>query len=167
MIQKTLVLVKPDAVKRGLSGEIIERFEQAGLKVIAMKMVWADEEFAKNHYREDDIAERHGEDIWKGLLEFISEGPVVAVVLEGVEAIEVTRKIVGGTEPKTAKPGTIRGDYAHHSYDLADEQEVAVRNVVHASANKEEAEMEIDVWFDEEEIHTYKRNDHFDHYGEE
>ncbi len=167
MIQRTLVLIKPDGVRRGLTGEILNRFEDVGMKIVGMKMVWLDEDFAKKHYRYDDIAARHGEEIWQNLLEFIQEGPVVAAVLEGVEAVEVVRKMCGETEPKSATPGTIRGDYAHHSYDLADDRGMAVRNVVHASATPEEAKQEVDLWFEEDEIHGYKRADELDHYGEE
>ncbi len=166
-VERTLILVKPDAVRRGLTGEILNRFEQAGLKIVAMKMQWVDEEFAKDHYREDDIAARHGEDIWKQLLEFISEGPVVAAVLEGAKAVSNVRKITGPTQPKEAKPGTIRGDYAHHGYETADAHDMAVRNVVHASATPDEAELEIDVWFSEDEIHSYTRDDEHHHVGEQ
>jgi len=155
-LERTLVLVKPDAVKRHLTGRILERFENAGLKIIAMKMVWADDAFAKKHYREDDIAKRHGENVWKNLLRFIVEGPVVAFVLEGNEAIEVVRKICGPTEPKSAQPGTIRGDFSHHSYVTADSDKKAIRNIVHSSANKDDAKTEIALWFSEKEIHSYK-----------
>jgi len=165
MIERTLVLLKPDAVQRGLSGEIIARFEKAGLKIVGSKMVWVDDAFAKRHYREEDIAKRHGEKIWKHLLQFITEGPVLAFVLEGIEAVHVVRKIAGPTEPKEAAPGTIRGDYAHHSYGLADSKNMAIRNLIHASATKDEAVDEVAVWFSDAELHTYKRTDESDHYG--
>lgn len=167
MIEQTLVLVKPDAVQRGLTGEILHRFEKAGLKTVALEMQWVDEEFAKRHYREDDIAARHGEEIWHNLLDLITEGPVVAAVLEGARAVENVRKICGPTQPKEAEPGTIRGDYAHHGYDVADAQDMAVRNVVHASATPEEAEIEIDVWFDDDDIHSYNRDDEYHHVGDQ
>ena len=156
MVERTLVLVKPDAVKRQLTGRIVERFENAGLKIVGMKMIWVDDNFAKKHYREDDIAKRHGETVWKNLLKFIVEGPVVAFVLEGNDVIEVVRKICGPTEPKSAQPGTIRGDFAHHSYSSADAGQKAIRNVVHSSANKDDAKLEIVLWFLEKELHTYK-----------
>ncbi len=150
MIERTLVLIKPDGVKRGLIGKIISRFEDAGLKIVAMKMVWIDKEFAKKHY------EAHvDKDFYKFLEEFIISGPVVALVLEGVEAVEVVRKIVGPTEPKTAPPGTIRGDFAHHSMQYANIKNKAVANIIHASGTKEEAEKEISLWFKPEEIHSY------------
>jgi nucleoside-diphosphate kinase len=155
MIEKTLILLKPDAVQRGLMGEIITRFERAGLKIIGMKMVWVDEELAKKHYREE-LAKRRGEHVRTKNVNFLKEGPVVAMVLEGINAIEITRKIVGPTEPKSAPPGTIRGDYAHASYQWADEKNVAVKNLIHASADKNDAELEINLWFKPEEMHDYK-----------
>ncbi len=166
MKEQTLILIKPDGVQRALTGEVLARFERAGLKIIGLKMVWIDEKFAKDHYREDDIAKRHGKVIWKQLLDFIIEQPVVATVLEGVEAVEVVRKMTGPTEPKSALPGTIRGDYAHHSYGLCDSKGFAIRNVIHASATAKEAKQEIDLWFEEREIHTYRRVDDYDHVGE-
>ncbi len=158
MIQRTLVLLKPDAVKRGIVGEIIMRFEKAGLKIVGMKMVWPDEELASKHYA--DVAERRGEKVFQLLKEFLTiHGPVVAMVLEGVEAVEVVRKIVGETEPKKASPGTIRGDYCHISFGYADRKDKAIPNIVHASGSEEEAKREIELWFKPEEIHDYKRTD--------
>ena len=156
MIERTLVLLKPDAVQRGYMGELITRFERAGLKIVGMKMVWVDEEFAKQHYREEDIASRHGETVWKNLLRGITEGPVLAFVLEGPSAIEIVRKMVGPTEPKSALPGTIRGDYAHVSYAYADAKNVHIKNLIHASADAKDAELELKVWFKPEELHSYK-----------
>ncbi len=153
--QRTLVLIKPDGVIRNLVGKIIMRFEDAGLKIIGMKMVWVDDEFAKKHYRED-IAKKHGERVRKDLIKYIKEGPVVAMILEGVDAIKVTRKIVGSTYPNESAPGTIRGDFAHISRDYANANEISVRNLIHASANQEDAEIEIPLWFKEEELHSYK-----------
>ncbi|MBW2966365.1 nucleoside-diphosphate kinase [Candidatus Woesearchaeota archaeon] len=155
MIEKTLVLLKTDAVERGLIGRIIERFENAGLKIIGMKMQWIDEKFAKRHYTED-IAKRRGEHVRAWLLQYITEGPVVAMVLEGLHAIETVRKIVGPTEPRTAAPGTIRGDFALVSYDFADKKKKAIRNLIHASGNKKDAEHEIKLWFEPEELHSYE-----------
>ena len=118
MIEQTLVLLKSDAVERALIGKIIERFENAGLKIIGMKMQWIDVEFAKKHYTED-IAKRRGEHVREWLLEYLTEGPVVALALEGLHAIEIVRKIVGGTEPRTAPPGTIRSDISVGSNNSA------------------------------------------------
>jgi len=155
MMQRTLVLVKPEGVKRLLVGKIIQRFEDAGLKIIGMKQVWADKEFAKKHYTED-ISQRRGEKVREQLLDYIIEGPVIAMVLEGSSAVENVRKIVGGTEPKSAPPGTIRGDFAHISFALADSQEKPVKNLIHASGNKEEAKSEVELWFKPEELHSYQ-----------
>ncbi len=156
MIQRTLVLLKPDAVQRGLMGEILTRFERAGLKVIGMKLVWANPEFAKRHYREEDIVPRRGKAVWDLLLKGITEGPVLAFVLEGIDAIEVVRKMVGTTEPKSALPGTIRGDYAHVSFHYADGKKIHIKNIIHASANPEDAQLEVAVWFAPAELHSYK-----------
>ncbi len=156
MIERTLVLVKPDGIKRGLTGEIIKRFEQRGLKIIGMKMVQIDKGFAEKHYTED-LARRRGEKIREININFLQESPVVAVVLEGVNAIDNVRKIVGDTEPKSALPGTIRGDFCHISYDYANKGEgKAIRNIVHASANKKDAEYEIKLWFNDDEMYSYK-----------
>ncbi len=156
MIERTLVLIKPDGVQRSLSGEIISRFEKAGLKIVGLKMKWVDENFAKDHYF--DVAERHGEKIFKDLVSYLRDGPVIAMVLEGVESVEVVRKMVGSTEPKSAQPGTIRGDYCHVSYKYADKKGKAVFNLIHASAKPEEATKEIALWFSIDELHTYKNS---------
>lgn len=151
MIQRTLVLLKPDAVERALTGEILTRFEKVGLKIVGMKMVWIDESFSKQHYRE------HVEKkFYPGLEEYITSGPVIAIVLEGVEVIEVVRKMVGDTEPKTSLPGTIRGDYAHHSYAYSDHKGISIKNLVHASGSLKEAKTEIALWFTDKDLHTYK-----------
>ncbi len=151
MIERTFVMLKPDAVQRQLAGRIIQRFEDAGLKIVGMKMQWIDEEFSKKHYK-DHV----DKPFFKGLDEFVREGPVIAMVIEGINAIENVRRIVGSTEPKSAQPGTIRGDFAHVSYSYADEKGKAVKNLIHASGNKEDAEYEINLWFKPEEIHSYK-----------
>jgi nucleoside-diphosphate kinase len=150
MIEATLVLVKPDGVMRGLIGEIMRRFEQRGLKIAGLKMVRIDDDFSRQHY-----IEHIGKAFYKGLEKFITSGPVVALAIEGVDAIELVRKIVGETEPKSATPGTIRGDYAHVSYGHADEKGISIKNLVHASGNKKDAEREINLWFSIEELHSY------------
>lgn len=155
MIERTLILLKPDAVQRCLMGEIISRFEKVGLKIVGMKMVWADKELAMKHYTED-ITIRRGEHVRTKLLKFITEGPVVAICLEGIEAIEVVRKLIGDTQPKTAMPGTIRGDYAHMTYTYSDANNKAIPNLIHASGNKEDAKVEIPLWFTDKELHSYK-----------
>lgn len=153
-LQRSLVLIKPDGVLRGLIGEVISRFEKAGLKIIAMKMIWVDEDFAKEHYF--DVGERHGEKVLKNLVNYITEGPVVAMCLEGVEAVELIRKLVGSTYPSEALPGTIRGDYSHISRGYANAKNKKVANLIHASENEEIAEMELRLWFSIEDMHDYK-----------
>ena len=111
-LERTLVLLKPDAVARGLAGRLIQRFEDAGLKLVGMKMRQMDPEFTKRHYH--DIADRHGQSVYEVLAGFIQQGPVIAMVLEGAEAVGNVRRIVGPTYPDQAAPGTIRGDFAHH-----------------------------------------------------
>ena len=153
--EKTLVLIKPDGIVRNLAGKIITRFEDAGLKIIGMKMVWVDEGFAGRHYRKD-IEEKHGKRVRDGLIKYIKEGPVIAMVLEGVNAIEVVRKLVGKTYPHESAPGTIRGDFAHISKEYANAHEINVRNLIHASADSADAKVEISLWFTEKELHSYK-----------
>ncbi len=154
MIERTLVLIKPDGVERSLVGECVSRFERAGLKIVGMRMVWTDKDHAMKHYT-DDITKRRGEKVRTKLLEFITSGPVVAFVLEGINAIENVRKIVGATEPKAAVPGTIRGDFAHISYAYADSKELAVKNLIHASSDADDAKHEVPLWFNDDELHSY------------
>ncbi len=155
MIEKTLVLIKPDGVERGLVGEILGRFEKVGLKIIGMKMQWIDQAFAKRHYTED-ITKRRGQHVRDWLMDYITEGPVVAIAFEGLHAIEIVRKIVGETEPRTAPAGTIRGDYAFHSYSFADKKKKAIRNLIHASGDKKDAAQELKLWFTLKELHSYE-----------
>lgn len=155
MIERTLVLLKPDAVKRGVMGEIITRFEKVGMKIVACRLAWVDAAKAREHYTED-ITIRRGEQVRNYLVDFITSGPVLALVIEGVDAIENVRMMVGPTEPKTALPGTIRGDYSHISYKHADEQKKVVSNLIHASADAADAEREIYVWFNNDEIFDYQ-----------
>ncbi len=157
MIEQTLVLVKPDGVARGLVGEVIKRFEQRGLKIVALKLFQSDKTHAGKHYTED-IAQRHGEHVRKSLIEYITRGPVVAMVIQGAGAIEVVRKIVGSTFPGEADVGTIRGDFCHMPKDYVKKHNKG-DNVVHASANQEDASKEIPLWFSSKELYNYKRND--------
>jgi nucleoside-diphosphate kinase len=152
-LERTLVLLKPDAVARGLVGRVVTRFEDALLKIVAAKMVWMDNDLAKRHYF--DLEERFGPAVFNAMAEFMETGPVIAMVLEGVAAVAVTRKIVGATYPDQAAPGTIRGDFAHMSRAYANERGIAVANLVHASGNVEEAQHEIEVWFAKDELHEY------------
>jgi nucleoside-diphosphate kinase len=151
MIERTLVLLKPDAVQRGVCGEIIKRLEKAGLKIVGMKMVWADRDFSKKHY-----SEHVDKKFYPGLEDLIVMGPSIAIVLEGVEAVFLVRKMCGATDPKSAVPGTIRGDFAQVSYEHADEKGIGIKNVIHASANPKDAKKEIELWFEEKELHSYK-----------
>jgi nucleoside-diphosphate kinase len=152
-IERTLVLLKPDAVARGLVGRILARFEEALLKIVAAKMLWMDADLTRRHYF--DLEERFGPSVYNAMAEFMQTGPVVAVVLEGVEAVACTRKLVGSTYPDQAPPGTIRGDFAHMSRGYANERGIAVANLVHASGNVQEATHEIEVWFGKEELLDY------------
>ncbi len=160
-MERTLIVVKPDGVQRALVGRILQRFEDAGLKIIGMKMVWVDEAFTKKHYF--DLEERRGSKVFRNMMLALTEGPVVAAVLEGVDAAENVRRIVGGTEPKSAAPGTIRGDFAHHSYAYTDATDKGVRNVIHASGNAAEAKQEIGLWFTDGELHDYKTDSQHHH----
>jgi nucleoside-diphosphate kinase len=152
-VERTLVLLKPDAVARGLVGRVLTRFEEALLKIVAAKMVWMDADLAKQHYF--DLEERFGPAVYNLMAEFMQTGPVIAIVLEGVDAVACVRKMVGATYPDQAVPGTIRGDFAHMSRAYANDRGIAVANLVHASGNADEAEHEIGVWFAKDEIHEY------------
>jgi len=151
MMEQSLVLVKPDGVKRGLIGDIISRFERRGLKIVGLKMVEVDPDFSKKHY-----AEHINKKFYKYLEKFITSGPIVAIAIEGVEAVEVVRKVVGSTEPKSAPVGTIRGDFAHISASYADKKNISIENLIHASGNAKEAKQEISLWFSIDELHNYK-----------
>ena len=141
-MERTLVLVKPDGVQRGLVGEIISRLERTGLKLVAMKMLLMDREMAGKHY-----AIHQGKPFFDGLVSFITSSPLIAAVFEGESAVEVVRKTMGTTDPAKAAPGTIRGDLA---LDIG-------RNVVHGSDSLENAQKEIGLFFSAREIVSYKR----------
>ncbi len=177
--ERTLILLKPDTVQRGLIGEIISRFEKKGLKIVAMKMIWPTKKMAEKHYywsdeektktgsRTIDIYKEKGlpitktaieyaENVQKRLSKFLVAGPIVAMVIEGAHVIQHVRKLVGHGSPLQADVGTIRADFTIDSYLLADEADRVARNLVHASSSVEEAEREIKVWFKEEEISDYE-----------
>ena len=172
LVERTLVVVKPDGVQRALVGEILSRFEKAGLKVIGLKMIHASKELADKHYEDDEEwllnvgkkskksyaqkgieikeTEREiGMRIRQQLMDFISMSPSVAVCIEGHGAIEKVRAIVGATAPMNAMPGTIRGDLAFDSYQLSDASGRPIQNLIHASDSKEGAKREISLWFKE------------------
>lgn len=156
LIQRSLVVLKPDAVQRGIVGEIIHRFERVGLKIVGMKMVMPGEDLYYKHYEDvGQMITRHGEEIFRYNVQYMMTGPVIAMCLEGIEAIPLVRKIVGPTEPKSADMGTIRGDYAHMSYGYSDAKKMGVPNLVHASATPEEAKQELKLWFNEDELYDY------------
>ena len=163
-IQRSLLIVKPDGPRRGLVGTVLSRIERCGLKIVGLKVVAPSLDLAKQHYREEDIAVRHGEVVWRQLLDYITEGPVVVAAIEGVGCIPVLRKICGSTEPASAPPGTIRGDFCHHTYSLCNATNRSVRNLVHASATPEEAALELSLWFRADELHSYRRSDQSEHY---
>jgi nucleoside-diphosphate kinase len=141
-MQRTLVLVKPDGVQRGLVGAIISRLEQRGLKLIALKMMQISRELAARHY-----AEHQAKPFYEGLIAFITSGPVVAMIWEGREAVTVVRSLMGSTDPLKAAPGTIRGDLA---LDLG-------MNLIHGSDSPARAEAEMALFFSDRELHQYER----------
>lgn len=156
-IQQTLVLFKPDTVQRGLVGEILSRFERVGLKIVATKMIAPDKAHYYKHYEEiGKMVTRRGEQAFGVTLDMMIQGPVIAMVFEGVEAVALVRKLVGPTEPKEAAPGTIRGDYSHMSFGYADTEGKGIPNLIHASGDTEEAEQEIAHWFSDSELYQYK-----------
>src|SRR3989344_1141915 len=183
--EKTVLIVKPDGVKRGLVGEVIKRIESRGLKIIALKMIEVSEEHAREHYPNTepwlrgmgektlDNYKQYGKDAVKEIgtddpleigkmvakwnVDFLTSGPMVAMVIQGIHAIDMVRKIVGKTIPAVAEMGTIRGDFSVDSPTLANIQKRAIHNVVHASGDSSEAAHELEHWFKSEEIHEYKR----------
>jgi len=183
--ERTVVIVKPDAVVRGLIGEIIARFERRGLKVIALKMIWPTKEHVEKHYSGSeewlrgmgqktieafkeygmDVKEKMGTDdpmeigkkVQKWNVSYLSKAPVVAMILKGMHAVSTVRKLVGHTLPILAQPGTIRGDYSIDTNTAANLDGRAIHNIVHASGDPGESAHEIEHWFSPEEILDYKR----------
>ena len=143
MTERTLVLVKPDGVQRLLAGRIIARYEERGLKIVGLKLVQVDRELAERHY-----AIHREKPFFGGLVDFITSGPLVALALEGPNAIVIVRAINGATRPHEAAPGTIRGDFALET----------AQNIVHASDSAETAAFELDLWFAPDELHEYDRD---------
>ena len=156
-LERTLVILKPDAMQRALVGEIITRFERVGLKIVAAKVVRPSEEQYYHHYETiGKMISRRGQEAFDVTLAFMQEGPVMAMVLEGVEAVSLVRKMVGTTEPKQAQPGTIRGDYSHISINYANSRGMSVPNLIHASGDLQEAKQEVAHWFKDDEIFEYE-----------
>lgn len=178
--ERTLVIVKPDGIQRALIGEIVKRYERLGLKLVALKMMVPTEEAIEGHYLLDpnwkkNVGEKaiasyvkKGETppssdpievanfVVERLKAYMTSGPVIAMIWEGAHAVELVRKITGGTEPRSAGIGTIRGDFVVDSYQMADSDNRAIRNLIHASGSVPEAEMEIPHWFKPEEIISYR-----------
>lgn len=155
-MERTLIILKPDAVQRGLIGEIVSRFEKAGFKIVGAKMLQPDQEHYHHHYENiSKMISRRGQAAFEVTLEMMQSGPVIAVVLEGIEAVNQVRKLVGTTEPKGAQPGTIRGDYAHVGFEYANAKGLGIANLIHASGSSEEAKEEIAHWFTNDELYDY------------
>ncbi|MDD9868185.1 MAG: nucleoside-diphosphate kinase [Candidatus Campbellbacteria bacterium] len=177
--EKTLVIVKPDGVQRSLIGEIITRMERVGLKLVAIKILIPDDETVRKHYTVDpmwikgtgeklienlknkgsnefETPEEAGKSVLNNLVKFMTCGPVVAMVWQGANAVQLVRKLVGTTEPLSSDVGTIRGDLVLDSYKLADVDGRAVRNIIHASSSTEDADKEVAVWFDNKELLKYR-----------
>ncbi|MCW1888409.1 MAG: nucleoside-diphosphate kinase [Candidatus Moranbacteria bacterium] len=177
--ERTLVIVKPDGVQRGLIGEILKRFERTGLKFVAMKFMLPQAEQCWKHYNKDEawfmlkgnriVEDRknqglsidkepleYGKDIIQSNVDFFTSGPVLAFIIEGNQSVAIVKKLVGGTEPTTSDVGTIRGDFTVDSYALSSIDNRAVRNLVHCSDSPEEAEREIPLWFDESDPVSYR-----------
>lgn len=177
--ERTFVILKPDAIQRGLMGEILGRFERVGLKFIGMKFIVADAEKCKTHYNKSDEwyqkkgervvenikaegktpekeAIEYGRDIVRALITYMTASPVLCVALEGNKASMIVKKLVGDTEPATSDIGTIRGDFTIDSYELSNVGRRAVRNLIHSSESPEEAEREIKIWFADNELIKYR-----------
>lgn len=157
MIERTLIVFKPDALQRGIVGEILTRFERVGLKLIGLKMMAPDHTHFHAHYEGiGTMITRHGEEIFNTTLFNMMEGPVIAGVLEGIHSVELVRKMVGATEPAKSAPGTIRGDYAQSNFAFANSDGKTLPNIIHASADKNEAEKEVALWFSAQELYAYE-----------
>lgn len=155
-VERSLVLFKPDTIQRGLVGEILTRFERVGLGIVGTKMIKPTKEHYHKHYEDiGHMITRRGEHTFDITLDMMLQGPVIAMVFEGVEAVALIRKLVGTTEPKSAEPGTIRGDYSHMSFGYADSADKGIPNLIHASGDPEEAKQEIAHWFTEKELYDY------------
>jgi len=156
-MEQTLIIIKPDAVKRGLVGEILARFERVGLKIVAAQMLRPDTDHYHHHYETiSKMISRRGKDAFDVTLHMMQEGPVIAYVLEGIKAVGIVRKMVGETEPQKAAPGTIRGDYAHMGFEHSNIEGIGVPNLIHASGSPDEASAEIAHWFSKSQLFNYE-----------
>ena len=156
--EKTLVLIKPDGVQRSLIGEIVRRYERSGLKLVGLKMTVPTKELVEKHYLVDPEwrVKTGKKTIESYLKKYMVKGPVIAMVWQGMHSVGIVRKITGGTEPLTSDVGTIRGDLTIDSYEVADIDTRAVRNLIHASGSTDDAEKEIALWFGKDELIKYK-----------
>jgi len=183
-IEKTLVLIKPDGILRGITGEIISRFERVGLKISAIKMIQAKRETLEKHYFKDnewltkkgELFKKKlnlpedtnpipvGKQIIEGLIQDMQVSPIIAIVLEGHNAVMTVKRLTGPTNIDEAMPGTIRGDYSHDTFELANRSNRPNLTIVHATDDPEVAQKEIDFWFSPDEIHSYKKPEEEIHY---
>ena len=179
--EQTFVILKPDTIQRSLIGEITNRLERTGLKLVGVKMIKPDEKRLTDHYGKDDTwytekgtkrikflqdagkpvdpqraAIEYGKDIIRGVIRYMQSSPVVAMVWEGNQAVTVVKKLVGTTDPTTSDVGTIRGDYQLDSYSLSDVEQRGIRNLLHCTDKPEEAQREINIWFTPEELQDYR-----------
>jgi len=176
-MERTLALIKPDGVLRGMTGQILSRLENVGLKIVGIKILIPSEEKVSRHYPDEwfeSVGKKNieyykskglpitetpleaGMRIKQKLIRYFTSGPVIPIVLEGDFAVQILRKLAGPTDPLSAPPGTIRGDFSLDSYNIADGQDRAIKNLIHASGSVEEAKREIAIWFDETELCSYQ-----------
>ncbi len=177
--ERTLVLIKPDAIQRTLIGEVIQRYERLGLKLVGMKLVRPTKDLVEKHYMNDPewirkVGEKFiahatahklkikfndpikmGEHILHRLSKYMTSGPIIAMVWQGLHAVAIVRKITGGTEPLSSDVGTIRGDFVLDSYEFSDSEDRSIRNLVHSSGSVDEARKEIELWFTKDELIDY------------
>lgn len=178
--ERTLIVIKPDGIQRSLIGEVIKRLERVGLKLVGIKMVVPTPEFIEKHYTVDpewmritgektiESYRKKGQTppnedpiavttiVLNNLKKYMSSGPSIAMVWQGVHSVKLVRKLVGGTEPLTSDPGSLRGDFVLDSYQLSDTDSRAIRNLIHASGSTDDAQKEIDLWFKPEELINYR-----------
>jgi nucleoside-diphosphate kinase len=178
--ERTLVIIKPDAVQRSLIGEVIKRFERVGLKLVGLKFTIPEADMIEQHYTLDPEWKRRvgekaiesytkkgqtppstdpiaiGDSVVDRLKKYMTSGPAVVMAWQGAHSVELVRKLVGGTEPRSSDVGTIRGDFVLDSYAIADSDDRAIRNLIHASGSVEEATQELALWFSDKELVDYR-----------
>lgn len=184
MCEQTLVLIKPDGILRGIVGEIIQRFERVGMKIVSIKMIQAPKETLEKHYFKDDEWCREkgelykkklgmpedtdpvpiGKNIVNGLVDDMRVSPIIAMVLEGHNAVMTVKRLTGPTNIDIAAPGTIRGDFSHDTFGLANKSNRPNITIIHATDDPAESQKEIDFWFSPDEIHSYSKPEEKVHY---